>query len=403
MPKDDKTDARIGQAAGGEWVSRVAVAGPLVEAGAPEADRLHRLTDEAMAALHGQQLFRMMLPRAHGGAQITLPEFFAALEALAGYDSSAAWCVCQGNGCAMLGAYLPPEVADAIWADDPKAVLAWGPGRAEAVAVDGGYRLMARSTFASGCRHATWLAAHCGTVKEKDGTVRIGADGRPENRTVIFPAGEATFADNWDVVGLRGTGSDSFAVDGLFVPDAFTIVRDAMIEGRHVDGPAYIFSQTSVYAMGFAANALGVARRFLDIFLELAQEKVPRLTRSPIRDNPVVQDEVARMQARLSSGRAFLATEIDKAWAEAEAGGELSMAQRMRIRLAATHAIHEAKAVVDTLFDTAGTSAVFASAPFERRMRDIHAVALQIQGRKTHFQSVGSWMLGHPVDDTASV
>ncbi len=403
MPKDDRTNARLGSGPGGEWVSRVAVAGPVVEAGAQEADRLHRLTDAGMAALHEQQLFRMMLPRAHGGAEIALPEFFAALEALAGYDSSAAWCVCQGNGCAMLGAYLPPDVADTIWARDPKAVLAWGPGRAEAIAVDGGYRLMARSTFASGSRHATWLAAHCSTVKEKDGTVRVGPDGKPENRTVIFPAREATFADNWDVVGLRGTGSDNFTIDDLFVPDEFTIVRDAMVEDRHVDSPAYIFAQTSVYAMGFSANALGIARRFLDIFLELAQEKVPRLTRSPIRDNPVVQDEVARMYARLSGARAFIAGEIDKAWVEAEADGELSMAQRMRVRLAATHAIHEAKAVVDTLFDTAGTSAVFASAPFERRLRDIHTVALQIQGRKTHFQQVGAWMLGHPVDDMASV
>jgi alkylation response protein AidB-like acyl-CoA dehydrogenase len=164
-----------------------------------------------------------------------------------------------------------------------------------------------------------------------------------------------------------------------------------------------MFSQTSIYAMGFAATALGIARRFLTDFLTLAQEKTPRLTRSPIRDNPVVQDEVARVEARLSSGRAFLHTEIEKAWHEAETTGELSMAQRMRIRLAATHAIHEAKYLVDTLFDTSGTSAVFASGPFERRFRDIHTVALQIQGRKTHFQGVGAWMLGHPVDDLASV
>lgn len=385
------------------WLERVAAAGPVVEAGAPEADRIQRLTDDAMAALHGQGLFRLLLPRRHGGAEVSLPEFFAAIEALAGYDASAAWCVCQGNGCAMLGAYLDASVSDTVWAGNPRAVLAWGPGKAEAVAVDGGYRLTARSTFASGSHHATWLAAHCSTVKEKDGSVRMDGNGKPENRTCLFPAGEAKFADIWDTVGLRGTGSDNFAIDGLFVPDEFTIVRAAMIEGRHVRSPAYMFSQTSIYAMGFAATALGIARRFLGDFLVLAQEKTPRLSRTTVRDNPVVQDEVARVEARLSAGRAFLLTEIEKAWCEAGETGALSMAQRMRIRLAATHAIHEAKYLVDTLFDTSGTSAVFQSGPFERRFRDIHTVALQIQGRKTHFQGVGAWMLGHPVDDMASV
>lgn len=401
MPKDDRAGAMADGAV--KWLERVAAAGPVLEACAPEADRLRRLTDEAMTALHGQGLFRLLLPRQHGGAEVSLPEFFATLEALAGHDASAAWCVCQGNGCAMLGAYLDPAVSDTVWAGDPRAVLAWGPGKAEAVAVDGGYRITARSTFASGSRHATWLAAHCSTVKEKDGSIRLGPNGKPENRTALFPSSEAAFADLWDVVGLRGTGSDNFAVDDLFVPEDFTIVRTAMMDGRHVRTPAYMFSQTSIYATGFAATALGIARRFLADFLVLAQDKTPRLSRTTVRDNPVAQDEIARVAARLSAGRAFLLSEIEKAWREAGETGALTIDQRMRIRLAATHAIHEAKHLVDTLFDSAGTSAVFASGPFERRFRDLHTVALQIQGRKTHFQAVGAWMLGHPVDDLGTI
>lgn len=384
-------------AAAASWLDRAAAAGPVVEAEAPESDRIRRLTDRAMAALHAQGLFRLLLPQRHGGAEIPLPEFFEVIEALARYDASAAWCVCQGNGCAMMGAYLDPSTADAVWANDPRAVLAWGPGQAESVAVKGGYRVTARISFVSGSRHATWLAAHCGTVRERNGTIRCDAGGAPENRTALFPATEAALTENWDVVGLRGTGSDSFAVDGLFVPEERTVVRATMIEARHIQSPAYLFPQTAIYAMGFAATALGIARGFLDAFLALAQEKRPRLVSSPIRDNPVVQDEVARAEARMSAARAFLATEVERAWNEA-AGNTLTVARRMGIRLAATHAIHEAKAAVDTLFDTCGTSAVFASSPFERRFRDIHAVALQIQGRKTHFGTVGAWMLGHPAD-----
>jgi len=373
--------------------------GPALEAGAAEADRALRLTDGAMAALHERGLFRLLLPREAGGTEIALPAFFEAIEAIGRHDGSAAWCVCQGNGCAMLGAFLDAPVVDAIWGDDARAVLAWGPGRAEAVAVDGGYRVTAHIAFVSGSRHATWLAAHCGTVKEADGAVRLGADGAQENRTVLFPAADAALIDNWDVVGLRGTGSDSFKLDGLFVPEERTIVRATMAEAQRRGGSLYVVPQMAIYAIGFGATALGIARGFLDAFRELAQEKRPRYVSVPIRDNPVVQDEVARCEARLRAARAWLAAEVDRLWDEARAGA-LTVEQRMRVRLASTHATHEAKAAVDTLFDTAGTSAVFAASPFERRFRDIHTVALQIQGRKTHYRTVGAWLLGHDPDMT---
>jgi alkylation response protein AidB-like acyl-CoA dehydrogenase len=112
----------------------------------------------------------------------------------------------------------------------------------------------------------------------------------------------------------------------------------------------------------------------------------------------VVQDEVAHAHARIGAARAYLVDAIARAWREAETTGEPGVEARMGIRIAGTHATHEAKAAVDMLYDTAGTSAVFASSPFERRFRDIHAVALQIQGRKTHYRSVGAWLLGHPPD-----
>lgn len=392
MPKDDLTgDAQW-------WLDRVDIAGPVVEAGAPEADRTHELTRDGMAALHEQEMFRLLLSKKVGGAELPLPLFVQIVERVAQYDGSAAWCVCQGNGCAMLGGYLIPEVGSKIWQDKPAGILAWGPGRAEATVVDGGYSVNADSVFVSGGHHATWLAAHCSTVKERDGTVRLGADGNPENRTILVPAHEAELSNNWDVVGLRGTGSDGFRLENHFVPEDHSIVRDTMIEDAGDTTTLYSFTTISVYAMGFASTALGIAQGFLDRFNDLAQEKKPRRITVPLSDMPVVHDEYARAHARLSAARAYLRNSVDAAWQEAENSGAPTIDQRMAVRLAATHAIHEAKAAVDTLFDTGGTSSVFASAPFERRFRDIHAVALQIQGRKTNFGTVGAYLLGHDPD-----
>jgi alkylation response protein AidB-like acyl-CoA dehydrogenase len=378
------------------WLARVATLAPAIEAAAPESERRRRLPDSLMAKLHEAGLFRLLLPRDFAGAEIALSAFFQVIEELAKHDASTAWCVCQNNGCAAMAAYLEPAVAEAIWGRDPRAVLAWGPGKAEARAVDGGYSVSARCTYVSGGRHANWFGAHC-TVFERDGSVRRRADGGPELRTVLFPAHLAPMTDNWDVIGLRGTGSDAFEVKDLFVPEDHTGVREWGPD-RRAGAPLYQFSFMGIYAIGFAAVALGIARAFIDAFLALAPEKLPRVAQYTLRDNPVVHDEVARAEARISAGRAFIQMETERVWGEVVAAGEITVPQRMRIRLAGTHAIHEAKSALDTLYETAGTSAIFAATPFERRFRDMHTVVQQIQGRKANFQTVGAWMLGHPAD-----
>ena len=153
-----------------------------------------------------------------------------------------------------------------------------------------------------------------------------------------------------------------------------------MIEGTENLSTLYNFSMMAIYAMGFASVALGIGGAFLEKFLEIAQNKKPRNAEDILRENPVVHDEVARMRAKLRGARRYLFGEVEEAWEEAIKFGSPTLEQRLEIRLAATHAIHEAKCVVDTLFDTGGTSSIFMDGPFERRLRDIHAVALQIQG-----------------------
>jgi alkylation response protein AidB-like acyl-CoA dehydrogenase len=111
-----------------------------------------------------------------------------------------------------------------------------------------------------------------------------------------------------------------------------------------------------------------------------------------------VQYEVAQAEARMRAARAFVLSELGDIWQEVVATKALSIANRMRIRLATTFAIHEAKAAADTAYDLAGATAIFIGNDFERRFRDIHTVTQQQQGRKAHLQSVGAFLLGLPPD-----
>jgi alkylation response protein AidB-like acyl-CoA dehydrogenase len=382
---------RVGRA-DAEHVERARALAPLLEASAEQVEAGRRLTATLLDGLHQAALFRLLLPRVLGGAEIDPATFVQVIEEIAKYDGSAAWCLCQAGGCAMTAAYLSAEVARQVFGDS-HAVLAWGPGPdARAVAVDGGYRVTGTWSFASGCRHATWLGGHC-PILGTDGSPRRRPDGRREERTMLFPAASAEIVDVWHVSGLRGTGSDAFSVTDLYVPHEYSVSRDDPAERRQ-PGPLYCFPAGSLYASGFAGVALGLARAMLDAFVELAREKTPRGGRRTLRDNHVVQSQVAQAEARLRSARMFLLGSLDDIWGEVGRSGTLALEQRMTIRLAATYAIHQARDVADTAYAAAGSSAIFTAGAFERRFRDIHAVTQQLQGRHAHFETVGQFLLG---------
>ena len=172
-------------------------------------------------ALIERGLLRMLLPNSLGGAELLPAQYVPVIEELAKIDASAAWCVNQNSGCSMTAAHLEPEVAREIFGG-PRGILAWGPGPGEAHVVPGGYRVTANWAFASGSQHASWLGCHVPVI-EADGKPRLHADGTPVVRTMLFPKSATEFTDIWHTIGLRGTGSNQYAVKDLFVPEDYSV------------------------------------------------------------------------------------------------------------------------------------------------------------------------------------
>ena len=377
-------------------IERALELAPAIAAAADQIERERRLPPALVKTLHAEGFFRLLLPRALGGVEVDPASFVQITETIAGADASTAWVVCQTTGCSMVSAYLASDVAQNIFGNG--GVLAWGPPeRSKAITVDGGYRLSGRFNFASGSRHATWLGGQAPIV-EADGTPRR-RHGGAERRTFLFPASHAVMEDVWHVIGLRGTGSDSFSVDDVFVPHAHSVARDDAAE-RRVQAPLYCFPQGSLYASGFAGVAMGIARTMLDDFLALARDKTPRGYTRTLRENAVTQSRVAQAEAQLGAARAYLLATLGEIWAAVGRTGALGLDQRVRIRLAASHAIAQAREVADFAYHAAGATAIFTRHAFERRFRDIHAVAQQLQGRDDHFENVGRFLLNLPPDTT---
>jgi alkylation response protein AidB-like acyl-CoA dehydrogenase len=152
-----------------------------------------------------------------------------------------------------------------------------------------------------------------------------------------------------------------------------------------------------LYGASFAAVSLGIARATLDAFVVLAQSKTPTGGRNLLRDSAVVQSQVGLAESQLTSARVFLLHALRQIWDDAVRTGALSIDHRLQLRMASTHASHQAKQVVDTAYHAAGASAIFESNPFERRFRDINTVSQQAQSQAQVFEAVGQYYLGLPL------
>jgi alkylation response protein AidB-like acyl-CoA dehydrogenase len=380
-------------------IARAEAIRPTVDAAAGEIESTRRLPPALLDRLHEAGLFRLLLPRSSNGIETDPVTFFHVIETIARADASTAWCLSQAGGCAMSAAYLDLPVAQAIFGNDPRAVLAWGPGpKVRAIECDAGYRVTGVWAFASGGRHATWLGAHC-PIYQADGSPRLDANGLQQERTMLVRTADVEWTDIWNTVGLRGTASDQFALNDFFVRSDHSITREFDQECRE-RGPLYRMGSGTCYQVGFAGVACGIARGALDCFLDLARNKVPRGHKSPLRDNAVIQSNLAQTEVNLRAARGFVLQSMADIWQDLRAGALITVEQRITVRMAATHAIHKAREAVDFAYNAAGTTAIFENHPLERRFRDIHTVTQQLQGRLSHFETVGAWMLGVDTDLT---
>ncbi len=365
---------------------------PMIRAAADETEATRELPRPLFEAMADAGLFHLALPRALGGGEIDLPTYVQVIEEVGKADASTGWVL---NQCAIFATYaarMPREVARTIW-DTPRSVVSNTPApSAQAIVVPGGYRVTGRQGFSTGCRHASWVAAH-GQVIE-NGEPRV-VNGQADTRYLFVPVAQAELLDTWKVRGMRGTGTHHFAVNDVFVPRERSVhsVSAPLLE----DGPLYRIPRTLCFASGDGTIALAVARSCLETFGELAGAKTPRATPMLLREQPTVQLIVGRAEADLRSGRAFLMESVRELWAAATSG-TIALDHRAALRLAATHAIRLAVQIVEALYHAAGATAVYEDHLLQRHFQDIHVISQHLQGRLSHYEMVGRHWLGLPID-----
>lgn len=351
---------------------------------------------ELSAQIAAAGLYRLCVPASLGGGEAPPAELLGAVEALAGGDAAAGWCVAVCATAGMLGAYLDREAATEIFAD-PAAVTGgvFAPS-GRALAEGGRLAVSGRWRFCSNVANCDWLMAGC-IVFDGDAP-RLLDSGRPDIRLVMIAASEVEVIDTWTVSGLRATGSHDIAVDGLAVETArsASLITDAPRE----TGPLYAFPPFGLLAAAIAAVALGTARGALDELGELAGVKTPTLSTRKLAERPATQAGIARAEARVRAARSLLYGAVAEAWEAAAAGGAIGIEQRAGLRLASTHAVEASAAAIDEAYGLGGGSAIYETSPLQRRFRDIHAATQHMLVGPATWELTGRSLLGLELDDS---
>ena len=364
---------------------------PAISAAAPEIEQTREIPKPVFAAMADAGLFHMMVPHELGGSELTLPQYIEVLEEIGKADASTAWCLNQGGIWATHACCMEPDLAREVFFSVPRSVVANTPApTATAVPVEGGYLVTGRQGFSTGSRHASWIAAR-GKILD-DGQVRNLPNGAEDARFFMFPVGEVKILDTWHTRGLRGTGTNHFEVKDAFVPEHRTFWQSAPPRPEY--GPLYAVPRSLLFATGDATIAVGLARRTLDAFIELAKEKTPGTSSARLAEQPLVQYELGQAEAHLRAARALLFETVREVWGPISQTGVMTMPQRVALRTATTFALRGGAKVVDTAYNLAGATAVLESHPLQRYFQDAHVITQHVQSRLSHYELVGRHYLG---------
>ncbi len=365
-----------------------------IAARAADTESARRLPADLAAELASAGLFRMLVPKSLGGAEVNVATLFATLENLGRADAATGWCVMIGGTTALISAWLPLAHAREIWAD-PDVITGgvFAPmGRAM---VDGGdYVVSGRWPWASGSANCGWLLG--GAVIMDGGEMRRLASGAPDHRMMVMRRSEVELIDTWDALGMRGTGSGDMAAAGVRVPQDRSV--SFMTDTPRENGPLYRFAPFGLLALGIAAVASGNALGALDDLKALATAKKGQGSSRTLAERGVVQAEFAMAQADLEAARALVQAQIAAAWDHVVAGDTLDLPARARLRLAATRLTQVSARVAAKMHELAGGTSVYASHPLNRRFRDAHVATQHVMVAPPTLELAGRVLLGLPVD-----
>ncbi|MFN8457116.1 MAG: acyl-CoA dehydrogenase family protein [Anaerolineae bacterium] len=360
-------------------------------------EELATLAPEVVSALRDSGIFRLKLMHALGGAEADPVTQMEVFERLAYHDVSSSWCSMVGStGLAALGTFLPDGGVEKIFKDGyiPTAAISFYPA-GRVVRENGGYRVNGRWRFVSGIPHAEWVSA--GAIVEGS----ENENGIPEVIFVTFPTSEVTLYDNWQVMGLKGTGSCDFSVENYYLPQEMTYSWDLRHPKPRRGGPLYLLPPFAFVTNEHASVAAGAARRALDELIQMAKTTRGKFRASKLDERQVVHRFIGEADIKLRSARALLFDRFEALWQKVCAGQVPDGAEVAEARVLAVYVTDIAVEIVTRAFRYGGGGALYTPHILERLLRDTNGAGQHQVVSDTAYENHGKFLLGLPADPMA--
>ncbi|HVG51041.1 MAG TPA: acyl-CoA dehydrogenase family protein [Xanthobacteraceae bacterium] len=363
---------------------------PMVEAEADEAERVFHMTDKVVDEWRRTGLNAMLTPKELGGPQLSYSDSLRIVEKMAHADGSTGWCLmvqCVMGG--SIGSMIPEKGAETVFGKGADIVGAGnGVPRGFAREVDGGYMFKGNWSYGSGIHHAEWIHSGCFIM---DGDKMRIVDGAPDIVLCHHPRNTVTLKGNWDVLGLRGTGSYDYTLtDGeIFVPKHMTYKFNGAVPQR--GGIQYSAGLVTITTWGHTGWALGVGRRTLDELAKMSHGRVDAFGK--MTDSASFKQKFAEAESKYRAARAFVYESwdaVDEAYAQ---GREASVQELACIRMAMKY-LHQVISENATFAHIASRGVSLRPGLLQRCYRDVHGGTQHLLLSDEIFQECGRVMLG---------
>jgi alkylation response protein AidB-like acyl-CoA dehydrogenase len=352
-------------------VARARALRPLLREHAAQGEAERRMPDEVSAALSDAGLFRMLIPRRLGGHEAGLRTVLEVTEALGEGDASAAWLVSVGSVGTWITGLASERAQDDVFGADPDARIAGGAAPAPARRVPGGLRVSGRWAWASGAHQATWASL---------GAVVMDDNGEVADAVLcMVPASEVKLEQTWHTVGMRGTGSNTWVADDVFVPDHLTISMGAMAEGAWPAPTAeamYRLPFVPLATLPLLGPLLGIGRAALDLVVSTAPGRGMHHTFFTKQSDSVgVQIQVAEAALKLKTARLHVLGIADELDDSLRTGEQVGYAARAEIRARAGYAAQQVLDAINVLVNVHGAGSFAESSRMQQYWRDANTAA----------------------------
>jgi alkylation response protein AidB-like acyl-CoA dehydrogenase len=366
-------------------IDRSAAFEALLEAARTRRDEFaerQQISPDVVELMKDAGIFRALVAKRFGGDEMSPAAFMKMVEEISTADGSTGWVASFGFAACYLSA-LPLTTLETMYSNGPDVIFAGGlyPPQ-EAVPVAGGLEVSGKWGWGSGSTAADLIGVGISVAGEF-------SQGLP--LTAVIPAERVRIVRNWEVIGLKGTGSHDMIVEKVVVPNEWTFVRGA---ASSLDTPLFRYPSIALAAQVLAVVGLGVARAALDELIGLAGGRASITGAPRLAERPYVQTEIAKAEAELRSARAFFYDTTEEVYATLLAGDDVTTEAKMLLRLGATHAARVGADVAQMVFRIAGTTGVFSSHPIANQLQDAIIVPQHAFLSDGTWQSAGKVLLG---------